>query len=238
LRKQKLIDELICSQSDIICLQEVDHFFEIEEDLKGKEYCGVFKKRTGTREDGCAIFYNSKKLKLIHKAEIEFNDFVDSSTMKKDNIALFLLFDVLVKQDNIEKQSLYVGNTHLFFKDQWVKKQQAKDLVSSAYSLYRKAGNPPLVICGDLNITPKNDVYKFMIDSNFHSVYNDYPSSTDFPYTSLTERPKMLDYMFYTEGLKIEGIYCLPDKKLLLPNEQFPSDHIMLKTHFSFRNTK
>jgi CCR4-NOT transcription complex subunit 6 len=51
-------------QVDILCLQEVDCYNEIETCLREKGYQGVFQLRGGTKKDGCAIFFRSDKLEL------------------------------------------------------------------------------------------------------------------------------------------------------------------------------
>lgn len=61
-----LTKELLQSlQVDILCLQEVDCYNELETWLGEKGYKGVFQIRGGTKKDGCAIFFQSDKLELM-----------------------------------------------------------------------------------------------------------------------------------------------------------------------------
>ncbi|KAG4965404.1 hypothetical protein JHK85_040379 [Glycine max] len=60
-RKRSIIFELGLWSADILCLQEVDRFHELEEELKPKGYSGIWKMRTGNPVDGCAIFWRNSR---------------------------------------------------------------------------------------------------------------------------------------------------------------------------------
>lgn len=64
-RYPSLLQELKSFQPDVICLQEVqyNHFaMQFEKDLATAGYQGVYKQRTGSKTDGCAIFVNKSKV--------------------------------------------------------------------------------------------------------------------------------------------------------------------------------
>jgi hypothetical protein len=52
--------ELLGYEADILCLQEVDNFYEINSFLKEHGYIGYFKEKT-SKKDGCATFFKSNK---------------------------------------------------------------------------------------------------------------------------------------------------------------------------------
>lgn len=64
-------DQII--RPDIICLQEVDHFDDLSRELSQEGFRGVFKKRTGERTDGCAIFYKESSVHMEAHHILEFN---------------------------------------------------------------------------------------------------------------------------------------------------------------------
>ncbi|KAL6281561.1 hypothetical protein ACE6H2_018442 [Prunus campanulata] len=66
-RKRVICDELVQWNPDIICLQEVDKYFELSEILAEVGYLGSYKRRTGDTVDGCAIFWKADK--QMQKAE-------------------------------------------------------------------------------------------------------------------------------------------------------------------------
>jgi mRNA deadenylase 3'-5' endonuclease subunit Ccr4 len=60
-RKSKLVFELSLWSADIMCLQEVDKFQDLEEEMKHRGYSAIWKMRTGNAVDGCAIFWRSNR---------------------------------------------------------------------------------------------------------------------------------------------------------------------------------
>lgn len=72
-RKRSILFELGLWSADIMCFQEVDKFHDLEEELKPRGYCGIWKMRTGNPVDGCAIFWRASRFKLLQEECIEFN---------------------------------------------------------------------------------------------------------------------------------------------------------------------
>ena len=67
-RFQRLMYEIGHYNCDILCLQEVqgDHFeTHFKAYLSQLGYAGLFKKRTGEKQDGCAIFFKAEKVVLL-----------------------------------------------------------------------------------------------------------------------------------------------------------------------------
>jgi protein angel len=73
-RYRILMREILSLQPQILCLQEVQdsHLNAIYEGLKSLKLKYVFKKRTGFKSDGCAIFYNSEMFDLIEQETVEY----------------------------------------------------------------------------------------------------------------------------------------------------------------------
>ncbi|KAL5699699.1 hypothetical protein ACHQM5_030568 [Ranunculus cassubicifolius] len=72
-RKRKILFELGLWSPDIMSLQEVDRFQDLEEELKLHGYSGIWKMRTGIPVDGCAIFWRTTRFTLLYEESIEFN---------------------------------------------------------------------------------------------------------------------------------------------------------------------
>lgn len=73
-RKYLIIEEIVQTNPDIVCLQEVDHFKFIQTVLATQHYAGVFFPKPDSPclyisenngPDGCAIFYKKDKLELV-----------------------------------------------------------------------------------------------------------------------------------------------------------------------------
>lgn len=88
-RKKKICEEIIGLNSDIICLQEVDKFFELRSIMQQARYSGSFKRRTGDNVDGCAMFWKADKFRLLERDNIEFKEFG-----LRDNVAQLSVFEV------------------------------------------------------------------------------------------------------------------------------------------------
>jgi len=73
-RKHLLKQEILQYRSNLVCLEEVDHFddFFLPE-LKKEGYQGLFKKKVDPNaKDGCAFFYDSNKFELLNHKFLEF----------------------------------------------------------------------------------------------------------------------------------------------------------------------
>ncbi|XP_020584634.1 carbon catabolite repressor protein 4 homolog 3-like isoform X2 [Phalaenopsis equestris] len=90
-RKRLVSEDIRRWNADIVCLQEVDRYYDIENKLKKDGYVGRFKRRTGVAKDGCAIFWKNERFNLLEGNEIEFKD-LDL----RDNVAQLFVFEVRV----------------------------------------------------------------------------------------------------------------------------------------------
>lgn len=121
-RKQKILNEIKSSGSDLISLQEVEtnqfyDFFLPQLRLEG--YDGIFAPKSRARTmlepfkrlvDGCAIFYKTSKFKLIEQNLIEFNkiamanahgsDAMLNRVMTKDNIGIAALLELIDQEED------------------------------------------------------------------------------------------------------------------------------------------
>lgn len=74
-RKRLICQELIGLNPDIICMQEVDRYFDILNVMEKAGYAGCYKRRTGYNVDGCAMFWKADKFRLLEQTSIEFKEF-------------------------------------------------------------------------------------------------------------------------------------------------------------------
>lgn len=73
-RNYRLVQEILSIKPNILCLQEVQqsHLAMFEQQLSSLDLSVLYKKRTGFKDDGCAIFYNHKLFNLIEYHTIEY----------------------------------------------------------------------------------------------------------------------------------------------------------------------
>ena len=163
-RKYYLLEQLIESSADILCLQEVhysayDSFFS--PNLREKNYQGAYKRRTGEHEDGVAIFFNTEKFELVTCRPVEF---LRGSILDRDNVAIILKLKV-ISESSSQDNFLYVATTHLLFNPKAgdVKLAQLCTLLAEIRDLTsRDKETHPLIICGDFNCLPNSCLYLFI----------------------------------------------------------------------------
>ncbi|GAB4817059.1 hypothetical protein N2152v2_004105 [Parachlorella kessleri] len=73
-------------QPDVVCLQEVDHFRELQMGLEEQGYEGLYTKRTGDRRDGLATFWRKDVFRQVKHDRIYF-----TQLGLKDNVAQVVL---------------------------------------------------------------------------------------------------------------------------------------------------
>lgn len=95
-----------------MCLQEVQesHLEKYYDQLKTYGYLYIYKKRTGIRTDGCAIFYKNSKFNLVEYAAVEFYQ-PGVSLLNRDNIALIAKFSSKGEKNG----EVIVTTTHLLY---------------------------------------------------------------------------------------------------------------------------
>ena len=64
--------------------------------LSDEGFTGLFKRRTGTKTDGCAIFYHESKLKLLEWKALEYQR--KTKALNRDNVAILAKFATIEKQ--------------------------------------------------------------------------------------------------------------------------------------------
>lgn len=191
-RRESLKQQIIDTNADIICLQEVETQSFEEYWLKvmaDAGYRGMFHAKYRARRmnekdakkvDGCATFYKYSKFSLAEKKSLEYTQIVlNSQKYKKsddvfnrlqsrDNIGLVTVFQHLETG-----QQVLVANTHLHWDPALndVKTVQVGVLLEEIEALVKKLlkttddsfmKNLPVVICGDFNSQLHSAVYRLL----------------------------------------------------------------------------
>jgi len=145
-RAKRILREVTDTAADIVCFQEVqsDHYdsffvpqlarlgidyFLIHALLKGASdrifsnlfsgFEGIFKKRTGDKIDGCAIFYRKSKFTLTNSVSVEYCR-PNCRILDRDNIGLIALLAHRPKKpasnsEEVAASQLCVATTHLLY---------------------------------------------------------------------------------------------------------------------------
>ncbi|KAI3836048.1 hypothetical protein MKW92_041426 [Papaver armeniacum] len=175
-RKRNILFELGLWSADIMCLQEVDRFQDLENELKVHGYEGIWKMRTGQAIDGCAIFWRTTRFKLRHEESIEFRNLG-----LRDNVAQVCVLESR-NQNSTDKVSadsptstsdanlVVVCNIHVLFnpKRGEIKLGQVRVLLERAHAVSKLWSDAPVVLCGDFNCTPKSPLYNLILDQKLN----------------------------------------------------------------------
>ncbi|KAI1288410.1 Protein angel -like protein 2 [Halotydeus destructor] len=173
-RFQQLSREIKQCSPDVVCLQEVNknHF---EQDFTpfftSIGYSGLYKKRTGDKLDGCALFYNTSKFTLDKFVKLDFYQTNVSSLLDRDNVAIIVrLRPVSGSPDN----HLVIGTTHLLFNPKRgdIKLAQLRYLLAELGKIAKTeaGGQYPVLLCGDMNTEPESPVYRFLKNGKMNPI--------------------------------------------------------------------
>ena len=225
-RKDVLKEQLLQSDADIICLQEVET--QLFEDywlgvMTERGYRGIFHakhraKRMNEKEakkvDGCATFYKQSKFTLCGKKALEYTQIVlNASRYKKTDD----VFNRLQSRDNIglitilkhieTGQDVLVANTHLHWDPAYndVKTVQVGVLLEEIEIIAKNHLNTtedstmkqlPMLVCGDFNSQPHSAVYQ-LLSTGFVKDHEDIKGRD---YGKFTEKG-------FTHGLHFKSAY-------------------------------
>ncbi|NWZ35670.1 ANGE1 protein, partial [Brachypodius atriceps] len=169
-RLPNLLQEIQHWDPDVLCLQEVqeNHYWEhLEPTFKEMGFACFYKRRTGTKTDGCAVCYKHSRFQLISLSPVEyFRPGLD--VLNRDNVGLVLLLQpVLPEGLGLKAVSpLCVANTHILFNPRRgdIKLAQVALLLAEIDKIARTAEGSyyPVILCGDLNSVPDSPLYKFI----------------------------------------------------------------------------
>jgi nocturnin len=247
-RGPRLTAALLQAGTDLICLEECDHYADwFEPQLRAAGYGGFFvKKNSDENPDGTAVFYREAALRLVAHA---------STPLRGTQNAVFAHFETSVGARNV-----FLSATHLKAKAGFEERRrdQGRTLLQAfnAFIAEREAqsANPPAVIvCGDFNDEPSSLVVAEMLaasgpalPSSLRSALDHYPAQADHEPIFTTfkmrtlgyEQKRIIDYVFYSPAalrvvdiLHMPTIAELPDR---LPCIAYPSDHIACGVRFAF----
>ncbi|CAM4651399.1 unnamed protein product [Leuciscus chuanchicus] len=164
-----ILKELQIWQPDIICLQEVqeDHFHkQMYPVLTEMGYTCIYKRRTGTKTDGCAVCYHSERFTLLSVKLLEFRR-PDCELLDRDNVGIVLLLQPLSAQAKAFSP-VCVANTHLLFNPRRgdVKLAQLAIVFAEIDIMIKKCWSEgrrcEVVLCGDFNALPNSPLWRFI----------------------------------------------------------------------------
>ncbi|AWP20412.1 Polypeptide N-acetylgalactosaminyltransferase [Scophthalmus maximus] len=206
-RLPNLLAEIRQHGADILCLQEVqeDHYEnQMKPALHALGYQCEYKKRTGSKPDGCAVIFNSSRLSLVSSNPIEFFRPGDA-LLNRDNVGLVVLLRPNDNDPSSSAACICIANTHLLYNPRRgdVKLAQLAILLAEVGRLSRlpdgSAG--PVVLCGDFNSTPGSPLYRFLTTGSLD--YRGLPISTVSGQENAPKGQRVLESPIWSRSLGI-----------------------------------
>lgn len=146
----------------------VEIIFYIVFTLSG--YTCVYKRRTGTKTDGCATCYRSSHFSEISLTQLEFFK-PETELLDRHNVGTVLMLRPVITQDSQVKASgppLCVANTHLLFNPRRgdVKLAQLAMILAEIDCMVKtckvKGEHCNIILCGDFNSLPHMPLYQLI----------------------------------------------------------------------------
>ncbi|CAI5784352.1 Hypothetical predicted protein [Podarcis lilfordi] len=249
-RKCLILEEILAYQPDILCLQEVDHYFDTFQPLLSRlgYQCTFFPKpwspcldvECNNGPDGCALFFLKDRFTLVNSTNIRLT----AMKLKTNQVAI-----AQILKCNETGKLFCTAVTHLKARNGWerFRSAQGADLLENLKKITQEA-EVPLIVCGDFNAEPTEEVYKEFSNSslNLNSAYKLLSADglSEPPYTTWKIRPSgecrhTLDYIWYSQhALNVNAALSLLTEEQIGPNRlpsfTYPSDHLSLVCDFTF----
>ncbi|XP_066550807.1 protein angel homolog 1 [Amia ocellicauda] len=175
-RFQNILKEFRKWEPDILCLQEAqeNHFREqLEPFMSAMGYACIYKRRTGSKTDGCAICYQRKKFSEVSVSLVEFYK-PQMEVLNRDNIGLLALLQPITPEglevggQKSKAPPICIANTHLLFNPRRgdVKLAQLAVLMAEIDQMVKpwqeEGVDCPVILCGDFNSVPNMPLYQFI----------------------------------------------------------------------------
>ncbi|KAM3968555.1 LOW QUALITY PROTEIN: protein angel [Aphomia sociella] len=189
IRAARLYDEIVNLAPDIICLQEVQasHLNNFYVKFEEIGYVGIFKQKTGHRQDGCAIYYKQSLFEKQDHFTVEFYQ-PGLPLLNRDNIGVM----VKLVPRNMPRSPIVVATTHLLYNPKRTDVRLAQIQVFLAeldrfayYNVGRECGHLPIIMTGDLNSTPESAVIKLL--DRGHVCASKFRDSSDWAQIGVTD---------------------------------------------------
>ena len=254
-RKLHILEEVLTYNATIVCLEEVDRFRYMQEQLAAAGYEGCFFPKPDSPclysdvnygPDGCSIFWKSDQVKLEMQKNIILRDDKGEET---NQVAILCKFTHLGL-----KKELFAAVTHFKSKSPYWQLRHEQGRYLEKVLTEQVAPTVPLVVCGDFNAEPSEQVYAAFQSSqlNLNSAYRylsdrmEEPAYTTWkvrggPKGQNEETAQCIDYMWFTKNhLQPVALLKFPTGEEIgenrLPSMTYPSDHLSLVVDFVFKS--
>ncbi|XP_063546977.1 protein angel homolog 2 isoform X2 [Cydia strobilella] len=210
IRAARLYDEILKLAPDILCLQEVQasHLNSFYSKFEKIGYSGIFKRKTGHRHDGCAIYFKHSLFEMQDTVSVEFYQ-PELPILNRDNIGMM----VKLVPRHCPDTPIVVVTTHLLYnpKRTDVRLAQMQLLLAEIdrfayFDNGRESGHIPVILTGDFNSTPDSAVVR-LLDKG-HVSASPFRDSSDWKKIGVTDNCQHLSVLLNrSKGLPTD--FCM-----------------------------
>lgn len=235
-RKEFLVDQITYNEVDIFGIQEGLHHqvVYLTENFKDYSYVGVGRDDGKEKGEYSAIFYNSKKFKVI-----DSNTFWLSETPNKISIGWDASMERICTYAEFEsvnsKQHFLVFNTHFDHIGDVARLESSKLIYSKIKKINSK--NLPIFVMGDFNLLPSSEPIQYLSkklnDSKEVSLLKPFGPIGTFNGFKFHEPVRdRIDYIFTNnEKVRVNKYAIISDSK----DCKYPSDHLPVVIEVQFK---
>lgn|GEM_PF-3546952 len=248
-RKPRIVAEIRRADPDIVCLQEVDRFEELNALLK-PQFDGYFKSKginTDTpSRDGAAIFWKRDRLVARGHVDLHYSTLCGMADMKQ--VMLSALFEF--ERGQGEPAAIQVVTTHLKAKKGFDQQRLLQCEAMAKFLNEERTLADLTIVCGDFNTGPDSaavakllqETSSVRLKSTYRSLFNDVePDWTTWKIRDEVKRAT-IDFMFSDTSSRWQpvDVWNIPevgevDASVALPCSRYPSDHLALATKFAMK---
>ncbi|KAG0365971.1 hypothetical protein BGZ54_005980 [Gamsiella multidivaricata] len=146
------------SSTDLNELDAKDYEYLFKKKFATWGYEGVFKKRNGSKLDGCALFYRKDRVRAQSIKTVDYNH---NKFITRENVGIVALFDIMQGTSGY-----YFMSTKMTWRGM-MKIAQLRMLLEAAKSLIAKENmDIPIILCGDLNSVPRSAVINYLTNES------------------------------------------------------------------------
>ena len=222
LRKEKVADLILKHSPDVLGVQEAleGQMRQLDSFLVKYEYYGVGRDDGKTKGEYAAIFYNKSTLKLNNSGTFWLSETPDIIGSVGWDAAMERICSWVHLEDIISRKKFFVFNAHF---DHIGKEARKNSVLLIVEKIKKIAPNMPVIFMGDLNFTPDEPPYPFVLENGYYdSFINHEKECTYTGFEVDSAECKRIDYIFTNGKLKANS-YLIDNAN---DGQYFPSDHL------------
>lgn len=202
--------------------------------LPGFKYVGIGRDDGKQAGEYSAVFYNSRRFKVLDKGDFWLSQTPDKPSLGWDATCCNRICSWAYFLDNKSGKRFYVFNTHYDYQKDLARNESSKLILKKINEI---AKGKPVIFMGDLNGGNESEWYKLVAESN--SLKDTYQVAKD-PFThngtfndfgKNMASDEIIDHIFITKDFSVKKWGILSDSY----HGKYPSDHFPVTTVLDFK---